>query len=167
MRNRVTSSLVFTLACLLVAATAIAGQSALKPKLEIQKFAVAEQQVAWLAYGLGLSKFVTDHDLGNDLSEGPWAPTFDAEVFARKNQMQIWHEIKEKNAISYEFMEQMELIMEAGFLEEYVWTYYKSPTWPQKDGLRLTEFSQWASSNLKNHQPMSGAKIVFERAAGQ
>lgn len=166
MRSGLIFFLIVAFAFLTGTATVVAEQSALKPKMELQKFAVPEQQVAWLAYGLGLSKFVSDQNLGDNLPSGPWTPTFEAEMFARKNQIQIWREIKEKKAISYTFMEQMELIVEAGFLGEYVWTYYKNPTWPQKDGLRLPEFNQWALSNLKNHEPMSGARIVFAPAAG-
>lgn len=133
-----------------------------KSTLQVAPFEAPAEQVAWLSYGVGLATFVSDHKLEESLPAGTWTPSFEAEVFARQFQLQAWREIKESQAISYEFMDQMELIADAGYLEEYVWRFYRRPDWPESEDLRLEEFDAWAAVHLQGHRPVTGAAVAIE-----
>jgi hypothetical protein len=43
------------------------------------------------------------------------------------------------------------LVMDAGFLPEYVWTCLRRPHWPQPSGLRQPAFAAWMSDHLPHH----------------
>ena len=134
-----------------------------KPTLHIDTFDSPAEQVAWLSYGVGLATFVSENKLSEVLPAGTWEPSFDAEVFARQFQLKAWNEVREKQAVSYEFMDQMEQVAEADFMEEYIWHYYKRPDWPIPEGLRISEFNIWAAANLQDHRPITGASVSIER----
>ena len=149
------------IAWLLVMTPALA-QDQPKSTLHVESFEDPAEQVAWLSYGVGLATFVSDHKLAEAMPAGTWMPSFEAEVFARRFQLQAWQEISESQPISYEFMEQMELIAGAGFLEEYVWRFYRRPDWPEPQDLRMSEFDAWAAANVQDHRPMTGAAVAIE-----
>ncbi|TKS53654.1 hypothetical protein E4582_01940 [Luteimonas yindakuii] len=146
-----------------LAAGTLSAQSKAKPTLQVDTFESPAEQLAWLSYGVGLATFVSDHQLTQALPAGTWKPSFDAEVFARQFQLKVWDEATGKQQLSYDFMDQMELVAKADFLEEYVWRYYKHPDWPTPEGLRISEFENWIPSNLQNHRPMTGASVTIER----
>ncbi len=140
-----------------------AGQGPAKPSIQVDKFASKPQQIAWLSYGLGLASFLQEHKLVDSLPAGVWEPSFDAEVFARQKQVTIWSELLQKQKLDYDFMEQMERVVNAGFLKEYVWHFYRKDRWTQPPALRLAEFNAWATANVPDHHAMSGAKVLIER----
>jgi len=162
MRQLHTLFISFVAACALLVGPAAARGPA-KPALQVDKFTSTAEQVVWLAYGLGLNKFITDHNLIETLPTGTWKPSFEAEVSAREFQLKVWGEITQKQNLKYAFMDQMESIASAGFLKEYVWRYYKRAGWDTPDGLRMSEFNSWAAVNLDNHRPITGAKIAIKR----
>lgn len=147
----------------LLAAGPVIAQDQAKPALHVDTFDSPVQQVAWLSYGVGLATFVSENNLSGVLPTGTWQPSFDAEVFARRFQLKAWKEIKETQAVSYEFMDHMELVDSADFLEEYIWHFYQRPDWPVPEELRLEEFDVWAETNLKDHRPITGATVTIER----
>lgn len=105
--------------------------------------------VVWIAYGVGLAMNHPKLDLQRAAGLHAYVPTFDADLLARKNQIVVWNQIKAKDAsVSNTYMSELEKINEAGFLQEYVWEYYKQPGWVEPSGLRLSQFDVWRQQNL-------------------
>jgi len=50
----------------------------------------------------------------------------------------------------------------AGYLREYVWTYFRRPYWTQPGDLKLEEFKVWSSRNLKDHLPADVSRVLVE-----
>jgi len=128
----------------------------------VQKYDDPAQQVAWIAYGTGLATYVQKHISSVTLPAGRWEPTFEAEVTAREYQVTVWKELLQKEKFNYPFMSQMLDVSNAGYMKEYVWTYYKKPSWIQPAELKLPEFTTWSEQHLQSHKPETGAQIVIQ-----
>lgn len=88
--------------------------------------------------------------------------TFMEEVDARKRCAYLWREVRVKDGLTNRYLDDLVTVLEANFLEEYVWTYFRSDDWHQPNGLRLAEFDQWRSTNLRGHRPETRAVSRFE-----
>ncbi len=53
-------------------------------------------------------------------------------------------------------------VRNAGYLKEYLWTYFRKPYWIQPQGFRLGDFEVWASHNLKGHTPYDTSRVLVE-----
>lgn len=115
-----------------------------------------------MAYGLGLSDWINKNQLTNSAPEGPFVPSFEAELHARQSQLQVWRELSEKGTPSFPYMEEMLRVASAGYLREYIWRHHPQSNWgvPPAD-LRMDVFMQWSTENLRDHLPQKGAQVVF------
>lgn len=115
-----------------------------------------------MAYGLGLSDWINKNQLTNSAPEGPFIPSFEAELHARQSQLQVWRELKEKGTPDLPYMVGMLRVASSGYFREYLWKHHRQATWgePPAD-LRMDAFMQWSVDNLHDHVPQTGAQVVF------
>jgi len=89
--------------------------------------------------------------------------SFTEEVEARKGCADLWREVKVKKGLTNCYLDDLAAVVEAGFLEEYIWTYLQDSHWRQPENLRLAEFDHWRSLNLRDHQPETRAVARIEK----
>ena len=88
--------------------------------------------------------------------------TFTEEIEARKGCAYLWREVKVKDDLTNRYLDAPVAVLEAGFLQEYVWTYFRNSNWQQPESLRLDEFDHWRSLNLQDHEPETRAVARIE-----
>ena len=130
--------------------------------IAIEQLATEVERVAWTAYGIALGDWVRENRIADSAPEGPFIPSFAAELHARKVQLQIWRDLNEKGTYSLPYMDTMFKVEAAGFLPEYVWHYHQRNEWEKPDpNLRMEAFSSWRAEHLRDHHPKTGAHISF------
>ncbi|OQW37413.1 MAG: hypothetical protein A4E19_13485 [Nitrospira sp. SG-bin1] len=87
--------------------------------------------------------------------------TFMEEVEARKRCAHLWREVRVKDGLTNRYLDDLVTVLDANFLEEYTWTYFRSDDWRQPNDLRLAEFDRWRSMNLQGHKPETRAVSQF------
>lgn len=103
----------------------------------------------WLAYGLGLLAWEPVR-----LDDGR-LDYFNREVFARQSAAQVWKELKQKKTSSPDKdLDALEIISDAGFMDEYLWLYFNEDGWVDPGTLELEKFNEWEVENLVNHVPL-------------
>ncbi len=114
---------------------------------------------AWLGYALSHANWVKDNYVDKDpLTD--YKVTFDEELLCRDNMVQIWYEIKEKTpGLTDTYLDEMLMVRDAGFLDEYVWTYHSQEGWPMPKELQLEEFNAWMDENLNQHKPTTLSRL--------
>ena len=83
--------------------------------------------------------------------------TFAEEVEARMYCVRLWRDVKAKDGVRNRYLDDLITVMDAGFLEEYVWTYFRDSNWKESNILRLVEFDHWQSLHLRGHEPETRA----------
>jgi hypothetical protein len=146
-----------------VSTSALLAQDAKRRvNISVAKYPTKVEMTAWTAYGLGLGDWVNKNGIANSAPEGPYVPTFDAELHARQAQLKIWRELNEKGSYSLKYMDEMQKVESSGFLREYIWQHHRNASWgPMPADLRTDEFLRWQLENLVGHVPQTGARIVF------
>ena len=163
-KHRFARSLYLTLLAMLLAYAAdIAAQHAnARVNITIAEYPNPIETTAWTVYGLGLGDWVNKTRIADTAPEGPYIPSFEAELHARQAQLGMWRELNAKRAYSLRYMDEMLKVESSGFLREYLWQHHRHPSWgPSPTDLRGREFSRWQSKNLVGHVPQTGARIVF------
>ncbi len=131
-------------------------------KISIAQFQIEEERTAWLAYGIGLGGWIEKTGFAKVAPEGPFSPSFEAEVSARETQIKVWGELNEKTVLKLPYMDVMQQVAAANLLREYVWHYHRSPSWAlPSDQLRIEELEKWRNKNLEGHSPQTGASVAF------
>ncbi|MBF0455498.1 MAG: hypothetical protein HQL72_11870 [Magnetococcales bacterium] len=51
-------------------------------------------------------------------------------------------------------LDQLVAVFKAGYLQAYVWTYFRQERWQAPDGIDLSGFEKWRSTRLINHSPL-------------
>jgi hypothetical protein len=117
----------------------------------------------WLGYLLARAKYRKDHKVPLPAS-GDIASSFQEEVYARAFAAQMYQEWKaEHKGWSESYWETLSEIKAKGFMDAYVWTFLRSPNWP--DGQRpgdLSAFQNWSRSLLKNHKPETHGSLAVQ-----
>jgi hypothetical protein len=91
-------------------------------------------------------------------SSGEIIPTFDEEVEARSMATLV---LGLSNSRGGSYWDAIAKVGGAGFLKEYVWTYFRRPNWPAKQVPKnLAAFEKWRSINLRNHKPETRGKLM-------
>ena len=158
----------FSLAALLLALprvdAAAAGndlgiQIVLDPSLKDQKDAPV-----WLAYALGRANYIQSHPDLYRHAKGRIAPRFEEELKGRTDAVQVYVELKEQDkSLRSPYFEDLEKVRTAGFLKEYVWSYFNPGPWedaPPPE--RLAAFKSWMAGNLQGHRPQTYGTIVIK-----
>jgi hypothetical protein len=130
--------------------------------ITIGQYPTDVEMLAWTAYGVSLGDWVNKNRVADTAPEGPFVPTFEAELYARQAQLTIWRELNESKPQPLSYMNEMQRVQAAGFLREYIWHYHRQRTWQaQPTELRMDAFLEWQASHLRGHTPQTGAHISF------
>jgi hypothetical protein len=82
------------------------------------------------------------------------ANSFDCELAAREHLLESWAEKRARHAgASDPYLDQLAGIAEAGFLREYVATYFARRKWQLPTDLDMTGFDAWRRTALSRHEP--------------
>ena len=132
--------------------------------LEDGDFSILE---AWLAYARARSNWVLNNLTRDEVQEGVHIPHYEEEIAGRKALAEFW--LKQDGTVADEYLDELALIFQAGYMDEYVWDYYRSAKWTQPEtGLDTDAFRAWMRTNLPRHQAETRAKIEisFEPPVG-
>lgn len=118
----------------------------------------------WLGYLISRTAYRLKHKLPLPES-GIIVPGFDEEVDARTGTAQMYQELKEKDKRLHDtYWETLSQIKAKGFMNAYVWTYLRRPSWPKSQQPRnLAAFQNWSSSLLKNHKAVTYGALSVDR----
>lgn len=109
----------------------------------------------WVAYAVKLALNHPQMDQERLAGFRVYAPTFDAEVAARENQIVVWNQIAAKQSdVANPYMVDLEAIEHAGFMREYVWEYYGQSGWKNPGDLHISEFDAWRAVHLPKLAPV-------------
>jgi len=140
----------------------LAQETKRRVNVTVGQYSTKVEQAAWTVYGVSLGDWVNKNRIADTAPEGPFVPSFEAELHARQMQLKIWRELNEKATYSLRYMDELQSVETAGFLREYIWQHHRQPNWgvPPSD-LRVAAFNEWQAKNLATHVPHTGAQIVF------
>jgi hypothetical protein len=118
----------------------------------------------WAGYLLERTKFRSQHNVPAS-GGGQLTPSFEEEVSARSDAVQIYTELKEKDGSFHDpYWETVSEIKRAGFIPAYVWIYLRQPDWRAKDAPHdLAAFGRWSQVNLRNHQALTIGRLVIDQ----
>jgi hypothetical protein len=102
---------------------------------------------AGLGYLVVLSAMIDKSPESVPVCGGEFIPDYANELAAYQAMLQIWGETRGGSA----FEQRMREISDAGFLEEFVWTYRHRDSWglTAPDGFTLEPFNKWRKKHLK------------------
>lgn len=104
-----------------------------------------EMKSAWLYYGASETIWIADHGT---------AQSFEREASLRRELAKAWAAQKKLNKEAQDRdLDQLLSVVQAGFVNEYVWTCLARPEWKKPEGMDLPRFELWRIQNLKNHNP--------------
>ena len=90
---------------------------------------------------------------------GIYKPTFKILVSAFSSQIQIWRELEEKNDRGSIYMDQLILVDDSGFLDEYVWLNHSSIISDAPGNMNTVGFEKWSLKNIPKHEPRIEAQL--------
>jgi hypothetical protein len=122
--------------------------------------------LVWLAYNVGRLGFIVDHRSAYPANgTGVLLPDFADERAGRSVALEAYQASMEKKEIEKDqYWEDVGKVAAAGYLSEYVWTYFKRDNWSAKDAPRkLDEFARWQKQSIPNHKPQTYGKIQYKK----
>jgi hypothetical protein len=98
---------------------------------------------------------------------GVRAPTFEGEVRARHVAVGLFRQLEAQDpTFGSRYFDDLDRVVAAGFLREYVWRYLKQPSWtPRPAGLHLARFDAWRARHLRYHVPETYGRIAVKLAS--
>ena len=105
---------------------------------------------SWVSYSLTIS--TCKLKIGGD--NPARASSFDCEYAARRLLLDTWSDIKALDpTISSAYLDELELIRDAGFLDEYVARHFRRRHWQLPDDTDVTQYRRWQRNMLPEHRP--------------
>lgn len=105
---------------------------------------------SWVSYSLSLS--TCQLQLGD--VNAARASAYTCELTARRLLSDTWAEKAIENPqIADDYLDDLALVSESGFLAEYVAYYFRRTHWHIPGELRIQEFRAWQRSHLRGHKP--------------
>ena len=105
---------------------------------------------SWVAYSL--SRSACQLEIG-----GPnpaRVSDYGCEFSARQLMLDTWEEnLAEDPTIRYEYLDDLVRVREAGFLDEYVVSYYGDRNWQVPVEVDVGAFTAWQRDHLRGHKP--------------
>jgi hypothetical protein len=107
----------------------------------------------WLAYLIARVNYREQHNIRQPAA-GEIVPVFDEEVYARDAATAVYVELRDTDKKLYDrYWNDLAMVKANGFVREYVWTYLRKPSWPEKQRPPKVEaFKSWSRIHLKGHQ---------------
>lgn len=162
-RGRVLGATAALMLALAMPAAADGGKRSVT--IEIGTYDSSEESAIWLSYAASLSLAAIASGALEQAPLGPFSPTFEQELAARRMMIKIWREQQGKDDKPFAYADALSRIEAAGFLPEYVWTVHWRSTWKQPPAdLRIAEFYIWQRKELAGHEPRTGARVRITAA---
>jgi hypothetical protein len=121
----------------------------------------------WMAYLLTRLAYVTKHPSEYPAnSKGRVVATFPEELSARITGVEVYQKmLKQGKNPRDPYWDDVVLVAFAGYLPEYVWTYFRKPSWNQAAApKKLAQFDAWRRTNIPSHRPVTYGAIEYGRA---
>jgi hypothetical protein len=128
----------------------------------------------WLAYAVELTKYVREHPDSGPPCGGIFEPPYQLELDARLAALREYR-ARPANGRRSGYFQVLSKVDNAGFLDEYVWTYLHKDAWgtaPPHE-LAMGAFEEFRARELGTHAAQSGAHVrigavrVLPRPAGR
>jgi hypothetical protein len=115
---------------------------------------------AWFAYALELSRYARENPGAAPPCGGLIDPPFTLEVEARRAALREYR-ARPVHGRRSNYFNTLARVEDAGFLEEYVWSYVHREAWgaTPPDGLALDAFAGYRARELASHTAQSGASV--------
>lgn len=105
---------------------------------------------SWVSYSLARSTCKLGIGGDNPARES----SFDCEYSARKLLLQTWTEKQaEDPALSEEYLDELAIIQDAGYLDEYVARHFRRKHWQLPDDVDVRQYRRWQRDTLPDHHP--------------
>jgi hypothetical protein len=76
---------------------------------------------------------------------------------------EAYREIQRRDPeLDIKYFDDLALVSEAGYLEEYTWVYLRRSSWQEPEGLDLSGFDRWKAQNLVSHTARTEGVIRLE-----
>ena len=124
-----------------------------------------ELGAAWFGYAYARKTWINDNILSGDRGDPRlYRRSFPEELAGREALARIWTGFKKKgHAVPDEYLDELVVVNDSGFMREYVWRHLAEATWEgMPEGLRLEEFDRWAERNLAGHKVETFADVKIE-----
>ncbi len=136
-------------------------------RFTIQADLNAPSLTVWMSYLLARLAYVTKHPAEYPNSgRGQLVATFREETAGRDAALAIYQQMRSQGKNERDaYWEDVVKVARAGFLPEYVWTYFRKPSWPESATPRkLAQFSAWQRTNLASHRPVTYGGLAYAGA---
>ncbi len=127
----------------------------------------APSLTVWMSYLLARLAYVTKHPSEYPAAgRGTLVATFPEEIAGRAAGLEVYQQMRSQGKNERDaYWEDVVKVSKAGFLPEYVWTYFRKASWPASAApKKLAAFSPWQRSNLALHHPVTRGGIAFNNA---
>ena len=121
--------------------------------------------IVWLSYCIGRLHYVVEHrsEYPKKIS-GELAPKFKEEVAGRFVGLDTYKNMLGKKLEADDYWEVVRKVADAGFLEEYVWSFFHRDSWPEVEKpAKLSEFTDWSKLHLSDHTPQTYGSLVGKK----
>lgn len=82
--------------------------------------------------------------------------SFDCELGARRILVAAWEEKRSFDpAVQHAYLDDLQRVQEAGFLDEYVARHFSQREWSIPDDLDLRAYRRWSRQHLRGHEPQT------------
>lgn len=111
-----------------------------------------EVKAAWASYGMIMEIQIHGYYSQHNTTDG-FKMTFGTERDARAFLAEMWSQFKaEGRGVSDKYLDELLAVVNSGYLSEYVYVYFRQDFWPEVPDLKLDEFREWRTKNLKDHK---------------
>ncbi len=91
--------------------------------------------------------------------------TFPEEIAGRTAAVNVYEQMRNQGKNERDaYWDDVVKVSKAGFLPEYVWTYFRKPSWKESAApIKLAAFTTWQRSNLPSHRPVTHGGLAYSK----
>ena len=105
---------------------------------------------SWVSYSL--TRSTCQLQIGGD--NPARASSFDCELTSRRLMLETWADKKSMDPLAAdEYLDQLLLVRNAGFLDEYVARHFRRNGWQLPGDLDIGAYRRWQRDNIPHHKP--------------
>jgi hypothetical protein len=170
MKKNVILDVVIAFLVVLLFGCASTGNSVSKNNSEIKISVNLDQSIIsnqgslapWMAYAIIIASEMERYYKNNP--NGEFIVSYENELLAREAMIEYYLELKNKRELSenYQYLEEMIMIKNAGYLKEYVFFSFNPGAWVNTDNLIERNYLNWRNNNIPRHRPLTLAYITKE-----
>jgi len=138
-----------------------ASRSRSKSEIIIDQSLSKETIAPWLAYAGSRSLWIDKKFFQLNPGATSYQYTLAEEVEARQTCAAVWRHLRGKDGLSDRYLDELVAVMNAGFIREYTWAFFRVAGWSLPEGIKIKEFDNSRQQHLKNHKPETRATVRF------